>query len=203
MGLCLGALSKFGLSWTFKALYCPLSAGGGSPQVAMEGDTVTIHYICRDEQGAVVDDSSRAEEPVSFEVGAGEVTGNPLFQVRLTCSTLSWQAGRHACMHGCIRMHTCVQACMRAYAQEAEEAEQASSGDLLRCSLCQAFDEAIRGQPLGSTTLLEARGGEWQRELFFEARWKPSLALHAWARMHSQTVRLGLTGGQSTSHADV
>ena len=64
----------------------------------MEGDTVTIHYICRDEEGAVVDDSSRAEEPVSFEVGAGEVTGNPLFQVRMP--VLKPQlACMHACMH--------------------------------------------------------------------------------------------------------
>lgn len=78
----------------------------------MNGDTVFIHYICRDEDGNVVDDSAESEDhPVSFEVGAGEITGNPLFQ---------------------------------------------------------AFDEAIRGLPLGSTTVLEARGGDWNRELFFE-----------------------------------
>lgn len=75
------------------ALLCLYAADGGSPQVAMEGDTVTIHYVCRDEQGAVVDDSSRAEEPVSFEVGAGEVTGNPLFQVPMNCCTIR----PHAC----------------------------------------------------------------------------------------------------------
>lgn len=34
--------------------------------------------------------------------------------------------------------------------------------------LFQAFDEAIRGLSLGETTVLEAKGGEWQRELFFE-----------------------------------
>ncbi|BDA47526.1 probable FKBP-type peptidyl-prolyl cis-trans isomerase MJ0 [Coccomyxa sp. Obi] len=84
---------------------------GGAPQVAMDGDTVVIHYICRDEEGNVVDDSADSEDPVSFEVGAGEITGNPLFQ---------------------------------------------------------AFDEAIRGLPLGSTTILEAKGGDWKRELFFE-----------------------------------
>ncbi len=77
----------------------------------MDGDTVVIHYICRDEEGNVVDDSTDSEDPVSFEVGAGEITGNPLFQ---------------------------------------------------------AFDEAIRGLPLGSTTILEAKGGEWKKELFFE-----------------------------------
>ena len=84
---------------------------GGAAQVAMDGDTVVIHYICRDEEGNVVDDSAGSEDPVSFEVGAGEITGNPLFQ---------------------------------------------------------AFDEAIRGLPLGSTTILEAKGGDWKRELFFE-----------------------------------
>ncbi|EIE23607.1 FKBP-like protein [Coccomyxa subellipsoidea C-169] len=88
------------------------SLEGGAAQVAMNGDTVFIHYICRDEDGNMVDDSAESEDhPVSFEVGAGEITGNPLFQ---------------------------------------------------------AFDEAIRGLPLGSTTVLEARGGDWNRELFFE-----------------------------------
>lgn len=64
-------------------LGCAANTGGASsPHVAMEGDTVTIHYVCRDEEGNVVDDSSWSEDPVSFEVGAGEVTGNPLFQVQ-------------------------------------------------------------------------------------------------------------------------
>ena len=47
---------------------------------------MTIHYVCHDEEGNVVDDSTWSEDPVSFEIGAGEVTGNPLFQV---CGLLS------------------------------------------------------------------------------------------------------------------
>lgn len=34
--------------------------------------------------------------------------------------------------------------------------------------LFQAFDEAIRGLSLGETTVLEAKGGAWQQDLFFE-----------------------------------
>ena len=52
--------------------------------------------------------------------------------------------------------------------------------------LLQAFDEAIRGQPLGSTTVLEAKGGDWQRELFFEVN--PGAVLsHSPPGMHART----------------
>jgi len=34
--------------------------------------------------------------------------------------------------------------------------------------LFQAFDAAIRGLPIGGTTTLEAKGGEWNRDLLFE-----------------------------------
>jgi len=34
--------------------------------------------------------------------------------------------------------------------------------------LFQAFDAAIRGLPIGGTTTLEAKGGEWKRDLLFE-----------------------------------
>ena len=34
----------------------------------MNGDIVHVHYICRDEQGKIVDDSAGSEEPVCFEV---------------------------------------------------------------------------------------------------------------------------------------
>ena len=108
---------------------------GGAAQVAMDGDTVFIHYICRDEDGNVVDDSADSEEPVSFEVGAGEITGNPLFQ---------------------------------------------------------AFDEAIRGLPLGSTTVLEAKGGDWNRELFFEVNLltapRDDMAFSSFSNIHSQVL---------------
>lgn len=34
----------------------------------MNGDVVHVHYICRDEEGKIVDDSAESEEPVCFEV---------------------------------------------------------------------------------------------------------------------------------------
>ena len=36
----------------------------------MNGDIVHVHYICKDEEGNIVDDSANSEEPVCFEVGA-------------------------------------------------------------------------------------------------------------------------------------
>ena len=43
-------------------------SAGGNPQVAMNGDIVHVHYICKDEEGNIVDDSANSEEPVCFEV---------------------------------------------------------------------------------------------------------------------------------------
>ena len=37
--------------------------------MAMNGDIVHVRYICRDEEGNVVDDSAGSDEPVCFEVG--------------------------------------------------------------------------------------------------------------------------------------
>lgn len=48
---------------------------GGSPQVAMNGDVVHVHYICRDEEGSIVDDSADSEEPVCFEVSLSVTFG--------------------------------------------------------------------------------------------------------------------------------
>ncbi len=45
---------------------------------------------------------------------------------------------------------------------------QVGAGEVTGNPLFQAFDEAIRGCALGETTVLEAKGGDWQRELFFE-----------------------------------
>ena len=45
---------------------------------------------------------------------------------------------------------------------------QVGAGEVTGNPLFQAFDEAIRGLSLGETTILEAKGGEWQRELFFK-----------------------------------
>ncbi len=36
--------------------------------MAMNGDIVHVRYVCKDEQGNVVDDSAHSEEPVCFEV---------------------------------------------------------------------------------------------------------------------------------------
>jgi len=81
-------------------------------RVATIGDTVTIHFTCRTEDGQVLE-SSRDDggEPLTFEVGAGEIMGNKLFQ---------------------------------------------------------GFDEAVRGLAEGQTTVIEASGGKWQRELLFD-----------------------------------
>ena len=38
----------------------------------------------------------------------------------------------------------------------------------LHVQLFQAFDAAVRGLSLGETTTLEAKGGEWRRDLLFE-----------------------------------
>lgn len=47
---------------------------------AQEGDIVTIHWSCLNEQGDVLETSKTAEEPTTFEVGAGDIVGNQLFE---------------------------------------------------------------------------------------------------------------------------
>eukprot|EP00803_Ostreobium_quekettii_P004120 evm.model.scf_281.5 EVM.evm.TU.scf_281.5 scf_281:56694-60434(+) len=54
--------------------------GTGSPRLVVEGDTVSLHYTCRGPDGEVLDSSRERGEPVTFEVGAGDVIGNRLFQ---------------------------------------------------------------------------------------------------------------------------
>lgn len=73
------------------------------------GDVVTIHFTCKNEEGEVVE-TTRDGDPITFEVGAGDVVGNKLFQ---------------------------------------------------------AFDEAVRGLYKGQSSILEATGGEWRKELVF------------------------------------
>ena len=80
------------------------------PLVAVEGDTVSIHFTCKGPDGAVLETTRASNEPLSFEVGAGEVMGNPLFQ---------------------------------------------------------AFDGAVRGLGVGQEAVIEAEGGEWDKELLF------------------------------------
>ena len=45
-----------------------IDSAGGNPQVAMNGDIVHVHYICKYEEGDIVYDSANSEEPVCFEV---------------------------------------------------------------------------------------------------------------------------------------
>jgi FKBP-type peptidyl-prolyl cis-trans isomerase 2 len=47
---------------------------------AQEGDIVTIHWSCLNDQGEVIDSSKTAGEPTTFEVGAGDIVGNQLFE---------------------------------------------------------------------------------------------------------------------------
>ena len=39
-----------------------------------------IQFVCRDEQGAILESSYDLNEPLSFECGAGDMMGNKLFQ---------------------------------------------------------------------------------------------------------------------------
>ena len=47
---------------------------------------------------------------------------------------------------------------------------ECGAGEMMGNKLFQGFDEAIRGLGIGQTTVLDALGGEWNRELMFEAR---------------------------------
>lgn len=39
---------------------------GVAPRAAVEGDIVTLHYVCRDEDGKLIDDYREHTEPVLF-----------------------------------------------------------------------------------------------------------------------------------------
>lgn len=49
------------------------------PRVVKEGDIVTLHFSVKTQDGEVVEDT-RGGEPITFEVGAGDITGNKFFQ---------------------------------------------------------------------------------------------------------------------------
>lgn len=53
---------------------------GGPPLKAEVGDTVTVHWSILDDQGDVVESSRSTGEPTTFEVGAGDIVGNELFE---------------------------------------------------------------------------------------------------------------------------
>lgn len=46
----------------------------------MEGDIVTVHWKCLNEQGEVLESSKASDEPTTFEVGAGDIVGNQIFE---------------------------------------------------------------------------------------------------------------------------
>jgi len=50
-------------------------------RVAAVGDIVAVHFVCKGEDGQVLESSYEVNEPLSFEVGAGDMMGNKLFQV--------------------------------------------------------------------------------------------------------------------------
>jgi FKBP-type peptidyl-prolyl cis-trans isomerase 2 len=56
------------------------AASDAAPLLAAPGDTVTLHWRCVDEEGKELESSAAAGAPLSFEVGAGDVVGNPVFE---------------------------------------------------------------------------------------------------------------------------
>ena len=46
----------------------------------MEGDIVTVHWKCINDAGEVLESTRASDEPTSFEVGAGDIVGNRLFE---------------------------------------------------------------------------------------------------------------------------
>lgn len=55
-------------------------AAGTSPLRAVEGDIVTLHWTCCNENGEVLESSIPSNEPATFEVGAGNIVGNRIFE---------------------------------------------------------------------------------------------------------------------------
>ena len=59
----------------------PSDPGSGSGGLtAQVGDTVTLHWSCLDDHGNVMESSRTSGEPTTFEVGAGDIVGNELFE---------------------------------------------------------------------------------------------------------------------------
>uniref|UniRef100_A0A383V445 peptidylprolyl isomerase n=1 Tax=Tetradesmus obliquus TaxID=3088 RepID=A0A383V445_TETOB len=68
---------------------CSSSSGNSEPTttptpvVVVEGDIVTFHMTCADADGKILEstkDGSKENEPMAFEIGAGDIINNPLFQ---------------------------------------------------------------------------------------------------------------------------
>jgi FKBP-type peptidyl-prolyl cis-trans isomerase 2 len=56
------------------------SSTAPAPMRAVEGDIVTLHWRCINENGEVLESSRASDDPTSFEVGAGDIVGNRLFE---------------------------------------------------------------------------------------------------------------------------
>ena len=108
---------------------------------------------------------------VTFEVGAGEAVGNPV------C----------AAAPPAIHLGSAWSWCQPEFLFQCLLKLLLTSG--LPVQLFQAFDAAVRGLSLGETTTLEAKGGEWRRDLLFEALTPPdhSRPVHACARPQLHT----------------
>lgn len=51
------------------------------PRVALEGDLVFVHFDCKDEDGEILETTRGPDmEPISFEVGAGELFANKMIK---------------------------------------------------------------------------------------------------------------------------
>jgi hypothetical protein len=77
--------------------------------VAVEGDLVTIHFTAKDPDGAVIESTRTEDGPLTFEIGAGEVMGNPLFKVRPRAGR--GRAGGRAALLCCSRSQSTQVAC--------------------------------------------------------------------------------------------
>ncbi|KAL4452593.1 hypothetical protein ABPG75_008255 [Micractinium tetrahymenae] len=67
-------------AWRTAAVAEGSEAPGSAPLVAVEGDIVTLNWKCFSEEGELLESSDQNEEPTTFEVGAGDIVGNRLFE---------------------------------------------------------------------------------------------------------------------------
>lgn len=61
-------------------IYDDAGSGSTEPLRVVEGDIVTVHWKCLNDQGEVLDSSEASDEATTFEVGAGDIVGNQLFE---------------------------------------------------------------------------------------------------------------------------
>ncbi|PSC74353.1 peptidyl-prolyl cis-trans FKBP-type [Micractinium conductrix] len=66
--------------WQLAAADTEAAAAAPLPVVAGVGDIVTLNWRCYNEDGELLESSDQSEEPTTFEVGAGDIVGNRLFE---------------------------------------------------------------------------------------------------------------------------